>query len=139
MVDERQLFVALFLGDLDALLDIANRVEILRELRAIGLRKRALHPGDLLPDGVQDAPLLPDAGETHVRIGASAVAEQPFEDDARVVLRRQRRVLTLPRNRVGVGARKPGIARAGGFTRLDRELERRKLRPLAGLVRQNLI
>ena len=35
MLDERQLVVGLRLGNLDALLDVANRLEILGELRAV--------------------------------------------------------------------------------------------------------
>ena len=38
------------------------------------------------------------------RVGAVAVAEQPLEDDARVVLHRQRRRRAAPGDRVGVGA-----------------------------------
>ena len=117
MIDERQLLIALRLGDLDALLDVADRVEILGELGPVALRQRALQVRDLLAHRVEHAALLAEPREPHLRIGAGAVAEQPLEHHARVVLRRQRRVLALPADRVGVGARESGVARARRLAR----------------------
>ena len=48
MIDERQLLIALCLGNLDPLLDAPNGVEILAQLRSIALRKHALQPRHLL-------------------------------------------------------------------------------------------
>ena len=46
-------------------------------------------------------------------IGAAAVAEQPLEDDPRVVFHRQRRRRAAPGDGIGVGAAEAGVARAG--------------------------
>ena len=78
-------------------------------------------------------------GEARFRIGARAVAEQPLEDHARVVLRRQRRALASPTDRVGVRTRESGVARARGLARLDRQLQRRHLGLLPRLLGEDLI
>src|SRR5256885_1125986 len=139
MIDERQLLTALRFGNLDAPLDAANGVEILGELRPIGPRERALQMGDLLANRVEHPALLAQPREPRLWIGAGAVAEEPLEDHARVVLRRQRRVLAFPADRVRVRTGEPGIARTRGLARLDRELERCELRVPAGLLREQLI
>src|SRR3989442_1472554 len=100
MIDERQLLVALRLGNLDALLHAANGVEIFGELRPIALRERALQVRHFLADRVEHASLLAQPREPDSRIRAGAVAKQTLEHDARVVLRRKRRVLALPADRV---------------------------------------
>ena len=107
MIDERQLLIALRLGNLDALLHVANRVEILGQLRPIALRQRSLQVRELLAHRIEHAPLLAQPRQPDLRIGAGAVAEQALEHDARVVLRRQRRVRALPADRVRVGAGEP--------------------------------
>ena len=101
--------------------------------------ERALQVRDLLADRVEHAPLLAQPRQPRLRIRAGAVAEQALEHDARVVLRRQRRVLALPADRVRVGAGEPGVAGACRLAGLDRQLERRQLRLLARLLREDLI
>ena len=68
-----------------------------------------------------------------------AVAEQPLEHGARVVLHRQRRRGAAPRDRVGVRAAVAGIARAGEVASFDGELQRRQLGVLAEFRRGDLI
>ena len=48
MIDDRQILVVLLFGELNPPLHVANRVEILGELRAVALPKRALQMRDLL-------------------------------------------------------------------------------------------
>ena len=50
MIDERQLLIALRLGNLDALLHAANGVEIFGQLRPIALREHALQARNFLAD-----------------------------------------------------------------------------------------
>ncbi len=99
----------------------------------------ALQVRDFFGHRIEHAALLAHAREPHFRIGRPGIAEQPLEDNARIVLRRQRRVGALPDDRAGVRARVAGIARAGVLARFHRQLERRQLRLLAGLVGENLI
>ncbi len=139
MIDAGQFLAALLLGFLNPPFDVANRVEILDQLHAVALPERALQARDFVANGVEQAAVLPDAPLTHPWIGAAAVAEQPFEDGARIVLGRQRRARSEPGDRVGVGARKPHVARAGGLARFDRHLQRPELRERAHLPGQDLV
>ena len=68
-----------------------------------------------------------------------AVAEQMFEHHARIVLRRQGCIGASPRDRVGVGTRKTGVAGARHVAGLDSQLERCQLRVLACLLREDLV
>ena len=99
----------------------------------------ALQLRDFLSHRIEHAALLAHAREAHFRIGRPGVAEQPLEDDARIVLRRQRRVGALPDDGAGVRARVAGVARARVLARFHRQLERWQLRLLACLVGENLI
>ena len=130
VIDDRQLPAALLLRLLDAPLDVANRVEVLDQLGAIARAERALQRRRLLDHRVEDALVLLDASAPRLRIRAAAVAEQPLEHRARVVLRRQRRVRAAPGDRVGVGAGEPDVAGARRLAGLDGQLERRQLRLL---------
>src|SRR5437588_851670 len=69
-------------------------------------------------------------------IGA-AVAEQPLEDDLRIVLHRQGRGRTLPRDRVAIRAAQ-AVAAAERRV-LDHHLERWERRVLADVLRRELI
>src|SRR5690606_20821454 len=68
-----------------------------------------------------------------------AGAEEPLEDEARVVLRRHRRRGVLPGDVVLVGAGVAGVA-VGGLSRgVAAELERGKAREVADLLRHDLV
>src|SRR5262249_58220170 len=78
-------------------------------------------------DVVEHALLAGEPYRARARVGAVAVAEQPFEDRARIDFSRQRAGRAAPRHR-HVRARVPGIAVAGQRLRLESQLERRELR-----------
>ena len=139
MIDERQLLIALRLGNLDALFDVANGVEVFGELRPIALRKNPLKARHFLADRIEHAALLAQPRAPRLWIRAGAVAEQALEDHTRVVLGGQRRVLTLPADGVRVRTREPGVAGARRLAGLDGELERRHLRQLACFLGEDLI
>jgi hypothetical protein len=63
LIDDGQLFRVLFFRFLNAALDIANRVEILSELDAIFRAEPLVEPRDFPGHVIQDAVVLPDAGE----------------------------------------------------------------------------
>ena len=127
MIDERQLPIALPPRQSAMRCStsrIASRysVSFVRSL----CRQRALQVRDLLADRIEHAPLLPQPRERAPSDRCWCVSPNSRSKiDARVVLRRQRRVLALPADRVRVGARESGVARAGRLAGLDRELERR--------------
>ncbi len=77
--------------------------------------------------------------QAYFRIRAPCVAEQMFEHHARIVLRRQGCIGASPRDRVGVGTRKTGVAGARHVAGLDSQLERCQLRVLACLLREDLV
>ena len=104
LLDHRKLTRALFLGLLDAPLDVAHGIEILVELRPIAGPESPLELGRTLGDRIEQAGILPPARAPHRGVGRATVAEQPFEDHPWVVLHRERRRLVGPRNRVGEGA-----------------------------------
>jgi hypothetical protein len=76
MIDHGERRAVLLLGPLDAAFDVANRVEILDQLRAIALTERALQMPDLLAHGIEHAAILTKPREARFRIGAAAVAEE---------------------------------------------------------------
>ena len=107
--------------------------------RAVGRPERALQAREILVDAIEQAPLLPHAVEPLFR--RAALAEQPLEHDARVVLDRKRRRRRLPRHRVHVGAAVARLALAAEHEielRRD-QLHRRQHGLLAELRRGNLI
>ena len=118
--------VGLRLGPPDAPLDFAHRVQVLRHARAVGGAERPLQPRHVLAHRVQDAAVVlqPDGA---LRLGAS-LPEQPLEDDARVVLHRERRRRGAPREGVGVDAAIAVVAVADDEAVLERQLQRRQRR-----------
>ena len=141
LVQQRQLAVGLPLGDLDAALDLPDRVEIVAELAAVLAVEPALQAGDLLHHRVEDAALLLRAREPHVGAGAAGVAEEPLEHHARIGLARHRRGAVVPRD-VEVGAAVAGVAGAHpveGVGTLQRELERRQAHLAAQGLRRELV
>ena len=127
---------ALRFGLLDAPLDVADRVEVLGQLRRdrAAPSPRCSRPTSIGHRVEDAAVLLRCAPRRDRRVGGAAVAEQPLEHRARVVLHRQRRRRAAPGDRVGVGAAVAGVARRRR-TRVDsmRQLERGELR-VAGRV-----
>src|SRR6185503_11458581 len=97
------LLVALLLRQLHAPLDIADGIQILVDLAAIGPADLQAQPLDLHADGVEDAAVFFSDGQAQLRIGAP-VAEQTLEERPWAVLHRQRRGLVAPRDRVVIGA-----------------------------------
>ena len=114
LLDDRQLRGALLLGLLDAPLDVAHRLQVLGQLRAVAARPgRACSAATLVasPKSRMLRSCL-EPRQPRRRIGAVAAAEQPLEHRARVVLHRQRRRRRAPGDRVGVRAAVAGVARA---------------------------
>ncbi len=120
-----------------------------------GVRSRAPTPGSRAPscdrsrralsaagsiscsDRVEDAAVLTRALDALCR--GTAVAEQPFEDGARVVLRRQRRRGGAPRQRVHVDTAVAVAAVPDQVVQVEAHLERRQRRVLAEDWRGNLV
>jgi len=111
LVDGRLEARHVFLGLLDALLDLADRRQVFVELASIRRTEIRREPRRALADEVEDAPAVLHAARA--RLGREAgvdVPEQPLEDEARVRFRRHGGRRTAPRNAVGVRARIAGIA-----------------------------
>ena len=136
--DHRQLARALLLGALNPPLDVANRVQVFDDPVAVAGAEAALQVGDGGGDRVEDAAVELEPLPAHRRIGRAAVAEQPFEDDARIVLHREQQRRRPPRDGVAERAALP-VAVAGAVARIERELERRELRLFADLRGDQLI
>ena len=140
LLDHRQLARALLLGLLNAALDVANRVEVLGELRA-GRAGRARCCSRRPFASPNRECCVPSACRAS-RAAASVLSLAPnsrsntarglFSIGSGVVGVRQR-------NRVRVGAAVAGVARADELVRLERELERRELGLLAELARGDLV
>jgi hypothetical protein len=129
-------FRALRVGPCDALLERADRLEILVQLRPVARTETAIQPLDLAHDRIENAGAPPHLSQALV--GAAAVAEQPFEDDARVDFCRERHGRRAPRDGVRVEA--VGAAVAGdGRRAFECELERREPRVFAEHARRDLI
>ncbi len=130
---------ALLLRQLDAPLDVANRVHVIAELAAIARAEARLEMRDFLPHRIENAAVFLNACDARPRVGALAVAEQPLEHRARIDFHRHRRGRRTPRNRVGVGAAIARVAVAHQTRRFERQLQRRQLGLLAKLARRDLI
>ena len=129
-----QVLVALaLLGALDAPLDLAHVLEILRHRLAIRRAELQLQARPLrLRDRVEDAAVLLDARQPLGR--AAALAEHPLEHLARIDLHRHRRRRRAPRQRVHVDAAVVAVAGADqARVILGRELHRRQQRVLTDL------
>ena len=106
---------------------------------AVGRPEPPLQPLHFLDERIEDAAIVLDAREARRLRRVVAVAEQPLEHRARLVLHRQRRRRVAPRQRVGVGAAVAGLARADQLVRVEAQLERRQLRVLAERLRGDLV
>src|SRR5262249_40070131 len=129
----------LLLCDLDAALYVTDRVQILDKLTTIDRPERPLELCDFFGNGIEHASLLLDARQARFWIGVSRVAEESFENNARIVLSGERRVRALPRDRVGVSAGETNVACPSGLAVFNRKLERCELRVLARFPGQDLI
>ena len=119
--------------------DVAHRVEVLGELEAVAGPEGAAEGVGLAGDEVEDAAVLPQAGEPRLDVGAVGGPEQPFEDGARVVLHRERGGRGAPRDGVDVGATVALVAGSEDLDRVDGELERRELGLLPERARRDLV
>ncbi len=130
---------ALLLGLLDATFDVADGFEILAELGAVALADLGFQAIDAAGNVIEDAALLLEHGQAGGRVGAVAIAEEAFEDGARIDFHGQRRGGAAPGDGVGVGAAIAGIAAAGQRRTFEAEFERGELRGLAEFARGDLV
>ena len=101
--------------------------------------KIAVEPRQAAAHVIEDAPLPFEHRQPRGGVCALAVAEEPLEDRARIVLNGQRRRLAAPGDGVGVGAAITAVAIAGELVRFDAEFERGELRMLAEFLRGYLV
>ena len=128
-----QLDVALRLGELNAPLDVTDRVEVLVHLVAVGRGQGVPEAVDLVHQRVENAAVLADAGQPGRLTRVVGIAEQPLEHRPRLVLHRQRGGRVAPGQGVGVRAAPARLARADQFVRVHTELQRRELGVLSDL------
>ena len=138
LLHQRQIHRALFLGVLDAPLHVAHRGQVLVEPRAVPGAELLLQVRQRFQQRVENAAASPQARLALGRVGRPAVAEEPLEHHAGVVLGRRLRRGTGPRERVDEGARGV-VARADEVEAVERKLERGQLRVLAELPGRDLI
>ncbi len=128
LIERGQLEVALFLGLLDPAFDVTNRFCVLLHLRLVLHAQLSLQPGQRVGHRVEQALLLQTPGLARGPSRAAAVAKQPLEDRARVVLHGQRLRRAAPGDRVRVRTAQDPRTRTGVGRRIHGELERRQLR-----------
>ena len=117
-LEQRQLAVALRLRLLDTHLDVTDRLEILVQPGPVPGPQITTLIDHALLDRVEQTAVAPQSGRPGRRVGAVAVAEEPLEHGARIVLHRQRRSGTAPAQGVDVGATVAdvtGSGELGGF------------------------
>ena len=138
LLHQRQIHRALRLGVLDAPLHVAHGGQVLVEPGAVAEAQLLLQVREGVEQRVEDAAAPPQAQLALSRVRRPAVAEQPLEHHAGVVLGRRLRRRAGPRERVDEGARGV-VARADEVEAIERELERGQLRVLPELPRRDLI
>src|SRR3954453_16478341 len=74
----------LLFGLLNAALDIANRFQVLGELRAVALAKAGLEAVDIARDVIENAALLFEIGEPRRGVGGISITEEALEERAGV-------------------------------------------------------
>jgi hypothetical protein len=124
---------------LNSALDVANGFGVLLDLRLILHAELLPQCCELRVDRVEQALLLVQSRLSLRSPCAAAIAEQTFEHRARVVLHRQWLRGTAPRDRVRIRTTQDAGAgaRVGGC--VHRELERRDLRFVREVARQQLV
>ena len=113
---------------LDLPLHFADGGKILVELAAVGGPEVASQLLRVLAYEIENAAAILGLPRARLRAEIDAVAEQPFEQRARIENRRQRLRLALPRQVVGVRAGVAGIAVARLARVLHADFERRETR-----------
>ena len=139
LVDGRELAVALRLGHLDPALDFPHRLEIARELRAVGRGQLAVQVRDLLGDRIEQARVARDARQARLAVGAVGHPEQSLEHRARIDLHRQRHRRGAIGDRRAIGAGVADRARDATGPHGDPQLERGQLRLAPRLERHALV
>ena len=128
----------LFLGELDAPLDLADGIEVFGHAVAVVRAQAALQAPHLAGDRIENTALLFDAFEPLG--GRRAVAEQAVEDQAGIDFHGHRRGGRAPGNRIHVGATEADVAGADqSAVILGGQFERRQRCFLADLLRGDLI
>ena len=122
---------------LDAALDLADVVQVIRQARAIGGAQLAAQIANRLGDEIEDALIV--LAPRPPRFGGGPDAEQLIEHRARIADHRQRIGRRRPADGVRVDARVVVGAAAGLIDVLDAELHRRNRRQLAELLRVDLV
>ena len=130
---QRQLPRVLRLGVLDASFGVADGVEILPDLDAVARSDFPFEAAGGLEHRIEDALFPPPESGPGLRVRRPAVAEQPLEHPARVVLHGQRLRGRAPGDGVRVRARRRLLHAVDG------ELQRRQLRVAPELLRHELI
>jgi hypothetical protein len=74
----------LFLGFLNAAFDIADRLYIFFELRFVARPEADLKPSHVAVQFVENAAIGPQALQARSRVGRFAIAEETFENNARI-------------------------------------------------------
>ena len=114
-----------------------------RHTRSIFARSREGRPccsrADLTGDDVEHAAVVTNAGQARRRVRRSAIAEQPLEHRARIVLHRQRSRRILPRDGVGIRTTEADVTGTSPVAAVEAELERFQLRFLTELARGDLV
>ena len=113
---------ALALGALDALLDVAHRVEVLVHHHPIPHAQTALQTGHVRHREVEHAPVPLQPGR--LLLGRPPFAEEPLEHRAGVALHRHRGRGVLPRVGVLIDAAVPVLAASDDVLVVERELQR---------------
>ena len=125
------------LGDLNASLNLAHRVEVFRHSGAVRRAQTILQAGNGFLHRIEDAAIFANLSQPLRR--RSTVAEHPLEDDARIHFHRQRRCRVAPRHRVPVDAAVAVVAVADEIVLLQRHLDRQERRVFAEHLRRDLI
>ena len=134
-----QVAAALLLGHLNPPLDVANGVEILIEPGAVAGPDFPVQFGYALGQGVEQAAVLADALEPHLRVGGADVAEEPLEHQPRIGFHRQRRVRVAPGDGARVHATEADVAGTENVVFVEREFERTELGFPAEPARHELV
>ncbi len=130
---------ALLLCFLNPPFGVAERLEVVAQLRIVRRPERLLQLFHARGDRVENATVLAQPSFAHRGIRAIARSEQSLEYDARIVLRHQRQGRRAPRQRAAVCAAVADVARTHQAVVVGSQLQRRELRLLLERLRRNLV